>query len=64
MCRLFPSMPIFRRFFLLKSVKKMCLRDIIKMALLPMKNVFINVEKSISELWRWVAAKHTTQLVV
>ena len=42
----------------------MCLRDIIKMALLPMENVFINVKKGISELWRWVAAKHTTQLVV
>ena len=32
----------------------------LKIALLLAKNVFINVKKGISELWRWVAARHTT----
>ena len=32
----------------------------LKNALLLVKSVFINVKKGMSELWRWVAAKHTT----
>ena len=31
-----------------------------KIALLPMKIVFINVKKGMRELSRWVAQKHTT----
>ena len=31
-----------------------------KIALLPMKIVFINVKKGMCELSRWVAQKHTT----
>ena len=30
MCRLFPCIPIFRGFFLLKSVKRMCICDYAK----------------------------------
>ena len=32
----------------------------VKIALLLVKNVFINVGEGMSELWRWIAAKHTT----
>ena len=60
-CRLFPCIPIFRGFFRLKSVKKMCLCDVIKTALLFMKSIFINVKKGMSKLGRWLAAKHTTK---
>ena len=31
--------------------------------MLFMKSVFINVKKGISELWCWLAAKHTTHKV-
>ena len=63
MCRLFPCIPIFRGFCRLKSVKKMCLCDIIKIALLPMKSVFINMKKGMSELGAWLAAKHTANVL-
>ena len=33
---------------------------VLKIALLLVKNIFINVKKCVSELWRWIAAKHTT----
>ena len=46
--------------FRLKSVKKCVFVTVLKIALLPVKSVFINVKKGMSELWRWVAAKHTT----
>ena len=42
---------------LLKSVKKMCLRDIIKIALLPMKNVFIHVRKGTKRIMVLVSCK-------
>ena len=32
----------------------------LKNALLLVKSVSINVKKGMNELWRWVAAKHTT----
>ena len=32
----------------------------VKISLLLVKNVFINVREGMSELGRWVAAKHTT----
>ena len=41
----------------------MCLCDIIKIALLPMKSVFINVKKGMSELGAWLAAKHTANVL-
>ena len=63
MCRLFTCIPIFRGFFRLKSVKKMCLCDIIKIALLTMKSVFINVKKDLSELGAWLTAKHTANVL-
>ena len=59
MCMLFPCIPIFRGVFLLKSVKRMCICDYVKIALVLVKNVFFQFEKGISELSRWVAQKHT-----
>ena len=52
MCRLFPCIPIFRWFLLLKSAKRMCL--------LLVKSVCFGVKKGRSEFWRQVAQKHTT----
>ena len=59
MCMLFPCIPIFRGVFLLKSVKRMCICDYVKIALVLVKNVFFQFEKGISELSRWVAQKYT-----
>ena len=42
----------------------MCLCDIIEIALLFMKSIFINVKKGMSELGRWLAAKHTTCVII
>ena len=50
MCRLFSCIPIFKGFFLIRKCKNICLRDIMKVSLLPVKSVFINVEKGMSEL--------------
>ena len=47
MCRLFSCIPIFRG------------GGGVKIALLLVKNVFINVGEGMSKLWCWVAAKHT-----
>ena len=41
----------------------MCLCDIIKIALLTMKSVFINVKKDMSELGAWLTAKHTANVL-
>ena len=60
MCRLFPGIPIFSGFFSIKSVKKCACMVGLKIALLLVKNAFINVKKGMSELWRSVAARHTT----
>ena len=49
MCRLFPCIPIFRRFFLLK--KCVCVMGL-KIVLLLVKDVFINVREGISKLGR------------
>ena len=50
MCRLCPSIPIFRGFFSLKSVKKMCMCVGVKIfALLLVKNVCFGVIMGISE---------------
>ena len=35
----------------------------LKNAMLLMKSVFINVKKGMSELWHWLAAKHTTESI-
>ena len=49
MSRLFPCIPIFRGFFVIKSVKK-CVYVMLKMALVLVKNVFFWFEKSINKL--------------
>ena len=61
MFSLLPYIPIF---FRLKSAKKkkMFLCDIFKIVLLPMKTVFINLKKGMSELGVWFAAKQTTHI--
>ena len=59
MCKLFPCIPIFRGFFWLKSVKRNVFAMGLKNAMLPMKSVFINVKKGISELGASLAANHT-----
>ena len=51
MCRLFPCIPIFRGFCLIKNYKKKCVCVImLKMALLLVKNVCFDVKKGISDL--------------
>ena len=65
MCGLFPCIPILGNRgggggVRLKSVKKCVCVIVLKIALLPVKSVFINVKKGMSELWCWLAAKHTT----
>ena len=55
----FPCIPIFRWFFSIESVKRMCICDYVKIALLLVKNVFFSLKKSISEFLHWVAQKHT-----
>ena len=63
MCRLFPCIPIFRGFYIKKTFKKKCVCVVgLKIALLLVKNVFINMKNDMSELSCWVAAKQTTQL--
>ena len=47
-------------FFSIKSVKKCVCVVGVKIAFLLVKNGFINVGKGMSELWHWVAARHTT----
>ena len=49
-------------FFRLKSVKKCVYVVNLKNAVLPVKSVFINVKKGISELWFWLALIHTTKV--
>ena len=51
-------------FFWLKSVKKCACVVALKIALLLVKNMFINVGEVMSELGRWAAAKHTTPILV
>ena len=65
MCGLFPCIPILGErgamgWFRLKSVNKCVSVIVLQIALLPVKSIFINVKKGMSELWRWLAAKHTT----
>ena len=60
MCRLFPCIPIFRGFYIKKTFKKKCVCVVgLKIALLLVKNVFINLREGISEFSRWLAAEHT-----
>ena len=46
---LFPCVPIFGVFFRLKSVKKWVCLIVLKLALLPVKNKFINMKKAMSD---------------
>ena len=50
MCRLFPCIPIFRGFFLLKSVKECVCVLVLKITLLLAKNICFGMKKGISEL--------------
>ena len=59
MCMLFPCIPIFRGVFLLKSVKRMCICDYVKIALVLVKNAFFRFKKGISKFLHWVAEKYT-----
>ena len=49
MYRLVPCIPIFRVFFI-KSAKRMCICDYVKIALVLVKNVFFDMKKGISGL--------------
>ena len=51
-------------FFWLKSVKKCACVVALKIALLLVKNMFINVGEVMSKLGRCAAAKHTTPILV
>ena len=48
-------------FFRLKNVEKRVCVINLKNAMSPIKSIFINVKKDMSELGVWSAAKHTTQ---
>ena len=52
MRRLFLCIPIFKGFFSIKSVKRCACAIALKIALLLVKNVFINLGKGISKLSR------------
>ena len=58
MYRLFPCIPIFRGFFLLK-VQKGCVYVIMLKIALVLFKICFDVKKCISRLLRYVAAKHT-----
>ena len=63
MCRLLLCIPIFRKLFFIKKYKKKCVCVVgLKIALLFVKNVLFDVKNGISELWGWVAQKHTTNV--
>ena len=49
MCGLFLCIPIFRDFFLLKSVKKCTCVIMLKIALLLVKNMFFGLNEGISK---------------
>ena len=59
MYRLFPCIPIFRGFFLLKVQKECVYVIMLKIALVLAKVYVLVGKKGISELSRWVAQKHT-----
>ena len=52
MCRLFPCIPIFRGFFLIKKCKKCVCVLVLKITLLLVKNVCSGVKKGMSDFWR------------
>ena len=57
MYRLGPCIPIFREVFLIKSAKRMCICEYVKIVLVLIKNALLGLKKGISRLLRWVAAK-------
>ena len=61
MCRLFPCIPIFRWFFLLKVQKRYVYVIILKIALIFVKNVLFRLKKGMSELLHWATQKHFAQ---
>ena len=50
MYRLVLCIPIFSGFFFIKSAKRMCICDYVKIALVLVKNVFFDLKKGISGL--------------
>ena len=50
MCRLFPCIPIFKGFFLLKVQNECAYVIMLKIALVLVKNVFFDVKKGMTEL--------------
>ena len=52
MYRLGPCIPIFREVFLIKSAKRMCICEYVKIVLVLIKNVFLGLKKGISRLLR------------
>ena len=67
MCELFPFIPIFKGFFLLKSKKKMCICDYVKNRIVTFKIYGFLGRKGImetkGELVSQVAPKHTAHLL-
>ena len=62
MCSLFPCVPIFRGFFLLKVQKECVYVIMLKIALVLVKKVFFSLKKGISRLLHWVAPKHAAKI--
>ena len=63
MCSLFPCIPIFRGFFLLKVQKECVYVIMLKIALVLFKIYFLVRKKGISGLMSWVAQEHTAYII-
>ena len=55
---LFPYIPIFRGFFLLKVQKECVYMIMLKIAMVLVKNLIFGLKKGISRLSCWVVPKH------
>ena len=60
MCRLFPCIPIFREFFLLKSVKKMCTCDYVKNRIVIYEKCIFWCEKR----YKWIGVPGSPQNIL
>ena len=63
MCKFFPCIPIFRAFFLLKSVKRVCICDYDKNRIVTCEKCIFRFEWGISEKVCQVAQKHTANVL-
>ena len=60
---LLPCIPIFRYvFFLIKSVKRICICDYVKNRIVTCEKCFFRFKNGITELLHWVAQKHTAKI--